>query len=80
MLTPVEFTPRPEAVEEFASSWRLLLGADIRQEMSPHRGWSERYHACLPWAGVSSVGSHETRDHQIPGGLNAPFTGFPADF
>jgi len=73
MLTPVEFTPRPEAVEKFASS------SDARQEMSLHRARSERYHAFLPLAGVSSVGSHETRDHQMPGRLNAPFTGFPAD-
>jgi hypothetical protein len=74
MLTPVEFIPRPEAVEEFASS------SDAGQEMLLHRARSERYHACLPLAGVRSVGSHETRDHQIPGRLNAPFTGFPADF
>jgi hypothetical protein len=42
MLTPVEFTPQPEAVEKFASS------SDARQEMSLHRARSERYHAFLP--------------------------------
>jgi hypothetical protein len=74
MLTPAGFMPRPEAVEEFTSS------SDAGQEMSLHRARSERYYVCLPLAGVSSVGSHETRDHQMPGRLNAPFTGFPTDF